>query len=204
MTSISQYVERRPSDSNCLMQHTMAVASVTPPSGRRSLPDMSGPPPAPPPPSMATTVSVAPRKSALKHGSSNTKLVEGGGQMVTSTFRAHLPPPEFADTSPPGGSVVRQQHFTLAEVTPHSSFRTLPRQQINHMSAGAPTGVGMTGAVSESQNTQTLPLKSNLKKSGSGNTTSGSGAKNSLQWSSDHHTGTSSTNRQVSMEELRV
>ena len=150
--------------------------------------------------------SVAPRKSALKHGSSNTKLVEGGGQMVTSTFRAHLPPPEFADTSPPGGGVVRQQHFTLAEVTPHSSFRTLPRQQINHMSAGAPTGVGMTtGAVSESQNTQTLPLKSNLKKSGSGNTsTSGSGAKNSLQWSSDHHTGTSSTNRQVSMEELRV
>ena len=251
MTSISQYVERRPSDSNCLMQHTMAVASVTPPSGRRSLPDMHGAtsggpshtttPPAPPPPSMSTTVSVAiPRKSALKT-SSNTKLIErvvgptggmggpGGGvgppgtaAIMTSsgsTFRTHLPPPEFADTSPPSNT--SGCHFTLAEVQvqrpppppqhqPHSSFRTLPRP-VNSIDAHNPP------------NTQTLPLKSNLKKStgsssersgggsGGGGVASGSGGsgaipnKNTLQWSSDHHTGTTSTNhRQVSMEELRV
>ena len=252
MTSISQYVERRPSDSNCLMQHTMAVASVTPPSGRRSLPDMHGAtsgsgggglihtttPPAPPPPSMSTTVSVAiPRKSALKT-SSNTKLIErvvgptggmgpGGGPPGTaaimtsagSTFRTHLPPPEFADTSPPSNTSGR--HFTLAEVQvqrvpppqhqPHSSFRTLPRP-VNPIDAHPP-------------NTQTLPLKSNLKKStGSSSERSGGGSsggggagpagggsgvianpnKNTLQWSLDHHTGTSTNHRQVSMEELRV
>ena len=239
MTSISQYVERRPSDSNCLMQHTMAVASVTPPSGRRSLPDMHGAtsgsgggpshtttPPAPPPPSMSTTVSVAiPRKSALKT-SSNTKLIErvgpaggmgpaGSGPPGTtaimtsagSTFRTHLPPPEFADTSPPSNTSGR--HFTLAEVQvqrpppqhqPHSSFRTLPRP-VNPIDAPP--------------NTQTLPLKSNLKKStgsvserSGGGGAGGSGAnpnKNTLQWSSDHHAGTSTNqHRQVSMEELRV
>ena len=69
----------------------------------------------------------------------------------------------------------------------------------------------------------TLPLKSNLKKStgsssersgggsGGGGVASGSGGsganpnKNTLQWSSDHHAGTSTNqHRQVSMEELRV
>ena len=194
MTSISQYVERRPSDSNCLMQHSMAVGSMTPPTTRRSLPDMhnSATPPAPPPPSMVTTVSLAPRKSALKGGSS-TKLIEAaGGQMVTSTFRTHLPPPEFADTSPPGSSGGR--HFTIAEVQPpHSSFRTLPRP---------------LNPLGEPQNTQTLPLKSNLKKTTTGGNASAAsgnvgGSKNTLQWSSDHHTGASNL-RQNSMEELRV
>merc|ERR1719361_83077 len=136
-----------------------------------------------------------------------------------STFRTHLPPPEFADTSPPSNT--SGCHFTLAEVQvqrpppppqhqPHSSFRTLPRP-VNSIDAHNPP------------NTQTLPLKSNLKKStgsssersggssGGGGVVSASGGsganpnKNTLQWSSDHHTGTTSTNhRQVSMEELRV
>ena len=139
----------------------------------------------PPPPTSTVTVSVPPqpRKSALK--TTKCEVVQ------TSTFRAHLPPPEFADTSP-------NRHLTLAEIQaqpvshfqPHSSFRTLPKNaSINPNNTGIP-------AVPPHQNShasQTLPLKSNLKKSGS------NGSKNNvIQWQSE-----SPTNR-VSMEELRV
>ena len=146
MTSISQYIERRPSD--CLLQ---PLGTPPPPAVRqRSLQDMTHglPDRAPPPPThgqtgghstVSTTVSVGgmPRKSALK--SSNSKL-----DATASTFRTHLPPPEFADfadyTSPTssnrhvltrGGGPEGGGSFTLAEshvsLGPHSSFRTLPR-----------------------------------------------------------------------------
>ena len=131
---------------------------------------------------MTVSVPPQPRKSALK--ATKCEVVQ------TSTFRAHLPPPEFADTSP-------SRHLTLAEIQPshfqpHSSFRTLPKNatSIN------PNSVTAGPAVPPHQNShasQTLPLKSNLKKSGS------NGSKNNvIQWQSE-----SPTNR-VSMEELRV
>lgn len=219
MNSISQYIERRPSDPNCLMEAHLGSHGGTPPPNRRSLPDdMSGPPAAPPPPVMSTTmctVSVGPRKSALK--GSNSKLIEVGTTSAGSTFRTHLPPPEFADQSPTSAS---NRHLTLAEShlpMQHSSFRTLPRPLNPHSPAVPPHQQPHS---SSNHSSQTLPLKSNLKKSGSGG--GGGGLhKTTLQWSSsaghpDHHlnggqqaaaaaaaTCTSSSNR-VSMEELRV
>ena len=121
----------------------------------RSLQDMTHglPSQAPPPPAHAqthsaavsTTVSVGgmPRKSALKN--SNSKL---DSNPANSTFRTHLPPPEFADQSPtsstknvPIGPGNRRGSFTLTESKsnvslgpPHSSFRTLPRGQPMQMS----------------------------------------------------------------------
>ena len=160
MTSISQYIERRPSD--CQLH---PLGKPEPDVGmphrpvHRSMQDMTHglPSQAPPPPAHAktqhsaaavsTTVSVGgmPRKSALKN--SNSKL-DSNPPANSTTFRTHLPPPEFADQSPtsstknnissignPGGTN-RRGSFTLTESKsnvslgpPHSSFRTLPRGQ---------------------------------------------------------------------------
>ena len=220
MTSISQYIERRPSD--CMIG--------TPPSqNRRSLQDMTLPAP-PPPASMVTTVSVGgglaggqPRKSALK--SSCSKGIEG----IPSTFRTHLPPPEFADqcpTSVSGGGGNR--HLTMAEshIPSHSSFRTLPSRTTASGVAqspqvpphhGSPAGHHPINSLTSNplavpphqhphhSSSQTLPLKSNLKK------TNQMSAKNTLQWSattvtSSPATGTSGpqVGQRVSLEELRV
>ena len=197
MSSIS-YIERRPSDPNCLI--------MTPPPSRRSLQDL-----VPPPPPTNTVISVPPqpRKSALKNAG-KCEVVQ------TSTFRGHLPPPEFADTISP-----TNRHLTLAEITQNppshfqhhnppplshqaqaassSTFRTLPKNaSINPNNTAGP-------AVPPHQNShasQTLPLKSNLKKSGS------NGSKNNvIQWqttaTANQSDSASPTNR-VSMEELRV
>lgn len=138
-------------------------------------------PPAPPPASTTVSVGLPPRKSALK------KMPDS-----TSTFRTHLPPPEFADQSP-------TNNFMM-ETT--SSFRTLQHHS-NRMNSPVVT----SNQPQHSHNTQTLPLKSNLKKSGS------SGSKPAtLQWSAsttvEHHprppsAGSTGINR-VSLEELRV
>ena len=192
MSSIS-YIERRPSDPNCLI--------MTPPPSRRSLQDL-----VPPPPPTNTVISVPPqpRKSALKNPGG------GGGKcevVPNSTFRAHLPPPEFADISP------TNRHLTLAEIQANplpshfqpqgptassaSTFRTLPK----NASSITPNQSGP--AVPPHQNShasQTLPLKSNLKKSGSN-----SSKNNVIQWqaSTSEVVAASPTNR-VSLEELRV
>jgi hypothetical protein len=207
MSSISQYIERRPSD--CLLQ----PLGTPPPSSRRSLQDMSLPPPAPSPPpaAVATTISLGggpqPRKSALK--SSNSKLDSG---QVASTFRTHLPPPEFADQSP------TRHHLTLAEShlplqpPPHSSFRTLPRGvpiSIPLNSPAVPPHQQQHHNPQSCSTSQTLPLKSNLKKSGSTGNNSNVGSHHkpsALQWSTaapPNERPSSAVNR-ISLEELRV
>ena len=262
MTSISQYIERRPSD--CLLQ---PLGTPPPPAVRqRSLQDMTHglPSQAPPPPThgqpghstVSTTVSVGgmPRKSALK--SSNSKL-----DATASTFRTHLPPPEFADYTSPtssnrhvltrgGGPEGGGGSFTLAEshvsLGSHSSFRTLPRGPPMHgMIQGGPSMSINTNNLTSNQlpavpphqsqqqqpqsshASQTLPLKSNLKKS---NSSAAAGAQSSsgsqhqltdprappgqslaktttLQWSAstaEPRPSSSSANQRVSLEELRV
>ena len=264
MTSISQYIKRRPSD--CLLQ---PLGTPPPPAVRqRSLQDMTHglPSQAPPPPThgqpghstVSTTVSVGgmPRKSALK--SSNSKL-----DATASTFRTHLPPPEFADYTSPtssnrhvltrsGGPEGGGGSFTLAEshvsLGSHSSFRTLPRGPPMHgMIQGGPSMSINPNTLTSNQlpavpphqsqqqqqpqsshASQTLPLKSNLKKSNSSAAAAGaqssSGSQHqltdprappgqslakttTLQWSAstaEPRPSSSSANQRVSLEELRV
>ena len=213
MSSISQYVERRPSDSNCLQaspshceSYKMKEASAI----RRSLPEMPVPIQTGLP---ATTIAVGggipplPRKSALKHHSK--------GSSATSSFHAHLPPPEFADLPSPPPSIADHHrsssneligiapsdhqplitHHSSGNNSQNSSFRTLPRQ----MRSATPTQFGassqhaQTVVIPSSSAHQTLPLKSNLKKPGSSN---GTGQK--LQWNQ------ATTSSRSSLEELRV
>ena len=171
-----------------------------------------------------------PRKSALK--TSNSKL-----DSTASTFRTHLPPPEFADQSPtsnsrhmPGsGFTMAESHVSLGS---HSSFRTLPRGPMppqpipmsmsinpNSLTSNQPAVPPHQQQPQSSHASQTLPLKSNLKKSSSNSATAGSAGGSgsatqqmtsaakttTLQWSAStaERPSSSSANR-VSLEELRV
>ena len=317
MSSISQYIERRPSDPSCIREiaegHNVAGCSInegykmmssSSSSIRRSLPDNDVP---------VQHLSIGnsssrdefkhrqqhsnqggnsgnmpplPRKSALKHnnssgnmsstsGAGNVPLLHkqtscsGGGRCTvpTSSFHAHLPPPEFADLpSPPpsisnvghdvGGVHSRSSSHEMVGIgsssdnqpliipsssrdgaqrdmisSTSSSFRTLPRQlrttasgtticqptsqhplHAHHNPISVPphlsdqpgiSGDNSLGVGSNQPHHQTLPLKSNLKKTsitgGNINNSSSSGNTNAqkLQWNQ-------STTSRSSLEELRV
>ena len=318
MSSISQYIERRPSDPNCIREivdgggntpscsindgYKMMSSSSS--SIRRSLPDNNVPVQhlainnsnnrehMQLHPQSTTNMSsgkmpLLPRKSALKHNNTsgnmnsasdgvNTMLLQKstssnagprGNVNPTSSFHAHLPPPEFADLpSPPpsisnishdsGGVHSRSSSHEMVGIgsssdsqplimpsssrdglhrdmmcPSSSSFRTLPRQLRTTASGTAicstdsphplhahqnpmavpphlpdtstnVTGSNTIGTGSGQSHHQTLPLKSNLKKtSGGGNMNSATGSGNTnaqkLQWNQ-------STTSRSSLEELRV
>ena len=143
-------------------------------------------------------------------GSSGHKPCQNGpstfrsGQGMSTTAQPHLPPPEFADLPSPTDHRPSQpvlefisssdhQPLLMSQPGSSTSFRSLPRRSTtppqgppNLLPGGAmcpmPKGGGGGGH-------QTLPLKSNLKKSGQ-----------KLQW---HEPSESGVNR-ASLEELRV
>ena len=219
MHSISQYIERRPSDTDCLQSlhsdpsptcETFSMTSNPPGTSRRNLPEMGLP---------TTTITVGgippvPRKSAMKQCSGNIKHKNSNS---TSSFHAHLPPPEFADLPSPPPSLAdhnRSSSNELMGIAPSdhqplllrgqggsgdsSSFRTLPfrnpgqQQVMGHSTVGH----GVSGTTSNPPHHQTLPLKSNLKKLGS---CSNAGSGQKLQWNQPTAIATRS-----SLEELRV
>ena len=308
MSSISQYIERRPSDPNCIREiaegHNVAGCSInegynmrssSSSSIRRSLPDNDVPvqhlsvgnssnreelqhrQQSTNPNSSGGNMPPLPRKSALKHNNSSGNMASASGPLVhkqtscsggarcsvpTSSFHAHLPPPEFADLpSPPpsisnighdhGGVHSRSSSHEMVGIgsssdnqplimpssssrdgvqrdMSSSSFRTLPRQLRTtasgtticqpssqhplhahhnpisvppHLSESTQPGNNPLGPGTNQPHHQTLPLKSNLKKTSTGgNVNSGSGGNTNaqkLQWNQ-------STTSRSSLEELRV